>query len=434
MSIVVALLIEGALIIVIAYLLALKTRISKVDYEVLNTNKKLMDEQIKRIESENLCLKCENDSLKKELQSVNNQYIVMEIEKKNLESNFHAYKVDFVQKIDDKYRLHFENLANRIFDEKTDKFNRISRESLNNILDPLRDSIQAFRQKIETTFIEHNKDQFLLKNEIQRIVLANEKITLQAENLANALKGEVKIQGNWGEVILEKMLEDSGLRKDQDYKLQSSGMNLRGEEGNRQYPDVIILLPENKHVIVDSKVSLTHYERYCAEKIEVSKVMHLRQFTASLRFHINALAEKKYQNIDNCNTPDFVLMFIPIEGAYFLAIQKDMTLHEYSWSKKVVIVCPSTLFATLKTIESVWRLERQNRNTLEIARQGGALYDKIVGFITDMQKLGKQIDVVNSVYSDTMKKLSEGHGNILSRTQNLKTLGVKASKKLECIE
>ncbi|QXK92005.1 DNA recombination protein RmuC [Neoehrlichia mikurensis] len=427
MNIIVALLIEGILIAIIAYFIALRTRISKIDYEILNTNKKLIDEKLKKIEDE-------NESLKKELWDISNKYTVTEVEKKNLENNFNLYKVDFMQKIDEKYRLYFENLANRIFDEKTDKFNKISQESLNSIINPLRDSIQTFKQKIETTFIDHNKDQFLLRNEIQRIVLANEKITLQAENLANALKGEVKIQGNWGEVILEKMLEDSGLRKDQDYKLQSSGMNFTGEEGNKQYPDVVILLPENKHIIVDSKVSLTHYERYCAEKIEMSKIMHLKQFTTSLRCHINTLAEKKYQNIDNCNAPDFVLMFIPIEGAYFLAIQKDMLLHEYSWNKKIVIVCPSTLFATLKTIESVWRLERQNRNTMEIARQGGALYDKIVGFVTDMQKLGKQIDIVSSIYSDTMKKLSEGHGNILSRTQNLKHLGVKTSKKLECVE
>ena len=243
------------------------------------------------------------------------------------------------------------------------------------------------------------------------------------------LKGDIKIQGNWGEMILEKILENSGLRKNQDYILHAAGMHLQDSEGNKQQPDAIINLPENKHLIIDSKVSLVHYEKYFSTKSEELKSNLLKQFVASIRSHVNVLSCKKYQDIEKLKAPDFVLMFIPIEGAYSLAMQEDMMLHNYAWNRKIVIVCPSTLLATLKTIESLWKLEYQNRNTMEIARQGGALYDKIVGFISDMQKLGKQMNILHSVYNDAMKKLSEGQGNILSRTENLRLLGIKTSKK-----
>ncbi|WP_395877348.1 DNA recombination protein RmuC [Ehrlichia muris] len=420
---------EGLLIASISYFIALKCRISKLDYQMLSMLKNGLENQVKRLEHENNHLKNKNDELSSKLQNMQNKIIGLEFEKKTLHNTLDLYKNEFTT-IDEKYKLYFENLANRIFDEKTDKFNKISIESLSRILNPLQEHINLFKKKVDDSFNTHNKEQFLLKQEIQRIILANEKITLQAENLADVLKGNVKIQGNWGEMILEKILESSGLRKNQDYILHGTGMDLQDSEGKKQQPDAIINLPENKHLIIDSKVSLIHYEKYFSTKSEESKNTLLKQFITSIRIHVNVLSNKKYQNIEKLKTPDFVLMFIPIEGAYTLAMQEDIMLHNYAWNKKIVIVCPSTLFATLRTIESVWRLERQNRNTMEIARQGGALYDKIVGFVSDMQKLGKQMNVLSSVYSDAMKKLSEGHGNILSRTENLKHLGVKTSKKI----
>ncbi|CAI27916.1 DNA recombination protein rmuC homolog [Ehrlichia ruminantium str. Gardel] len=419
----------GCLIVaLVSYFIALKTRISKFDYRILNINKNMLEERIKNLEIENSQLKDRNDILNVELCNVKSRITEIEYEKKNLENTVNLYKSEF-STIDEKYKLCFENLANRIFEEKTDKFNKISQENLSNILNPLQEHINLFKKKVEDSFNIHNQEQFLLKKEIQRIVLANEKITLQAENLANVLKGDIKIQGNWGEMILEKILENSGLRKNQDYVLHATGMNLQDSEGNKQQPDAIINLPENKHLIIDSKVSLIHYEKYFVTKSEESKNNLLKQFIASIRSHVNVLSCKKYQDIEKLKTPDFVLMFIPIEGAYSLAMQEDLMLHNYAWNKKIVIVCPSTLLATLKTIESLWKLEYQNRNTMEIARQGGALYDKIIGFISDMQKLGKQMGILHNVYNDAMKKLSEGHGNILSRTENLKLLGIKTSKK-----
>jgi DNA recombination protein RmuC len=241
----------------------------------------------------------------------------------------------------------------------------------------------------------------------------------------------VKAQGAWGEVILEKILEESGLRKDKDYTLQGTDMGLRhAEHGGVLKPDVIINLPEDKHVIVDAKVSLTSYERYCAAENDAERALHLKDFLLSLRNHVGGLEKRRYQDTDKLGTPDFVLMFLPIEGAYSLAVQEDPTLHSYAWDKKIVIVCPATLFATLRTIASVWRIELQNRNAQEIARQGGNLYDKIVSFVEDLQKLGDRINAARDSYEDAFKKLSTGQGNILKRAENLRALGLKTSKKL----
>ncbi len=324
----------------------------------------------------------------------------------------------------------FENLSNKIFDEKTEKFKTQSQENLKELLSPLKDKIVDFEKKVNDSFGSQAKEQFSLKEQIKNIVEINEKMTLQAEGLANALKGDSKTQGDWGEIILEKILEDSGLRKGSDYSIQGGGMNLRDIEGNLQKPDVIVNLPENKHVIIDSKVSLTHYERFFAEHDEKSRPAHLKQFLASIKKHIGDLEQRRYQDTEKLGTPDFVLMFIPIEAAYILAVQEGDELQNYAWNKKVILVCPTTLFATLRTVASVWRLEMQNKNAQEIARQGGQLYDKIEGFVKDMQTIGKQIDTVSKTYSSAMNKLHEGRGNILSKTEKLKELGAKTSKSL----
>lgn len=336
-----------------------------------------------------------------------------------------------LEQLEEKFALQFENLANRIFDEKTDKFKKESGEGLGALLNPLRERLQEFQKKIDDSFGAQAKEQISLKKEIEHIIRANEKMALQTEGLTKALRGDVKAQGNWGEVILEKILENSGLRKNTDYIIQGTNMGLRHvEDGNVMRPDVIIMLPEDKHIIVDAKVSLSSYERYCAAEDAAERARHMKEYLASIRAHVQGLEQRRYQDTEKLGTPDFVLMFMPVEGAYSLAIQEDAGLHSYAWDKKIVIVCPSTLFATLKTIASVWRLELQNRHAQEIARQGGGLYDKIVGFVEDVQELGSKINGAQNAYHEALKKLSTGQGNILKRAQDLKALGIKASKNL----
>lgn len=377
------------------------------------------------MKAERTRLEARNDDLMRQLQAAREGAARLGAEKTALEEKLHG-NAEAMEKMG----VQFENLANRIFEEKTSKFRKDSEEGLGQLLMPLRERIQEFQKKVDESFGQQAKEQFSLKKEIERIVLANEKITLQAENLTNALKGESKTQGNWGEVMLEKILEDSGLRKDVDYVVQGSGLDLRNEEGGRMRPDVIVMLPESKHIIVDSKVSLTHYEQYFAAADDAARGVLIKQFLASMRAHITGLEQRGYQNTDQLGTPDFVLMFVPVEGAFALALQHDSTLHSFAWGKRIVMVCPSTLFATLRTIASIWRVERQNRNAAEIAHKSGALYDKIVGFVEDMQLLGKRMASTQEAYEKAWNKLSAGSGNILKRTQDIKALGAKTAKQL----
>ncbi len=329
------------------------------------------------------------------------------------------------------FEAQFENLAHKIFDEKTTKFKQQSKENLDQILSPLKDKIQDFQKKVDDSFGDQAKEQFALKEQIKSIVEANDKITLQAENLASALKGDSKTQGDWGEVMLERILEDSGLRKDVDYIKQGAGLGMKhSETGASLKPDFIVNLPEEKHVIIDSKVSLTHYERWHAEQDDIARETHLKDFMVSVKQHVKDLEKRRYQDTEQLGTPDFVLMFMPIESAYMLALQTDRELHSFAWDKGVAIVCPSTLFSSLRTISSLWRLVLQNQNAIEIAQKGGALYDKIVGFVGDMQVIGNNLKTLDGNYNKALNKLSEGRGSILTRTETLKELGAKASKSI----
>jgi DNA recombination protein RmuC len=262
------------------------------------------------------------------------------------------------------------------------------------------------------------------------IAKASSDMRLQAESLTKALKGDVKAQGNWGEVILERLLEESGLHEGREYTLQGSKLDLKDAEGRAQRPDVIMHLPEGKHIIIDAKVSLTHYEQYCAEIDEDKKLGYLKQFVDSLKQHINSLCGKGYQHHDSLSTPDLILMFLPIEGSFSLALQLDPQLFNYAWQRKIAIVHPSTLFAMLHTIKSIWKVETQNKNVQEIARQGGALYDKVHGFIKDMQEIGTQLKDTDKAYTSAMNKLVDGTGSLVSRTENLRKLGAKVTKQL----
>ncbi len=330
-----------------------------------------------------------------------------------------------------KFEAQFENLAHRIFDEKNTAFKQQSKESLDGILSPLKDKLVDFEKKVNDSFGQQAKESFALKEQIKMIVDANDKITLQAEGLTNALKGDSKVQGDWGEVMLEKILEDVGLRKGDDYILQGEGMALKNADGKKQKPDVIVNLPDAKHVIIDSKVSLTAYERFFNERDDdLARASYLKAHLTAVKERVKELEARRYQDTESLGTPDFVLMFIPIESAYMLALQEDRSLHEFAWNKGVAIVCPSTLFSSLRTIESLWKLARQNDNADEIAKKGGALYDKMVGFVTDMQNIGKNIKTLEGSYDSAMNKLTDGRGNILGQTEKLKEMGVKTSKSL----
>jgi DNA recombination protein RmuC len=320
-------------------------------------------------------------------------------------------------------RAEFKNTSTSIFEEMSKKFSTHSEKQIGDLLNPFREKLGEFHKMVGEAFSTQGKEQYSLKNEIEKIARMN-------DGLTKALRGDVKAQGNWGEVMLERILEESGLRRDEDYIVQAADMGLSGVDGARLRPDVIVRLPENKHIIIDAKVSLVAYDRYCSEAEEVMQDTHLKDFLKSIKAHVNALEQKRYQNIEKLGTPDFVLMFMPIEGAYSLAIQHDRELHSYAWGRKIVLVCPATLFATLRTIASLWRIESQNRNAQEIARQGGALYDKFVGFIEDMQGIGKQAARLQDAYDQAMRKLSTGAGNLIGRVEKLKQLGATASKSL----
>lgn len=371
----------------------------------------------------------DNAKLTEQVQELLQEKTRAETEALALEEALKRQKSDLEQ-MEKKFALQFENLANRIFQEKSATFKKDSQESLGQLLNPLREKLQEFQKKVDDSFGQQAKEQFSLRREIENIVSVNEKMSAQTESLTRALKGDVKAQGNWGEVMLEKILEDSGLRRDEDYKLQGADLGLRDEDGRLQKPDVIVHLPEDKHIIIDAKVSLTHYERYSSATTDLERDAALKEYLGSLRAHVNGLAQRKYQDSEKLGTPDYVLMFVPIEGAYSVAVQKDPNLHSYAWDKKVVIVCPATLYAMLRTIHSIWRIVQQNKSTIEIARQGGLLYDKIAGFVKDMEELGKKISAAQKAYDDTFEKLSTGQGNILKRTEKLRELGVKTNKTL----
>ncbi len=330
-----------------------------------------------------------------------------------------------------KFEAQFENLAHRIFDEKTNLFKRQSKENLDIILSPLKDKLVDFEKKVSDSFIKQAQEQFSLTEQIKVIVEAKNQLSLQAEGLAKALKGDSKVQGDWGEVMLEKILEDVGLRKGDDYIVQGSGMGLQDLEGKRQKPDVIVKLPDEKHVVIDSKVSLTAYERFFNEREdETARMGYLKAHLKAVQDRVRELEQRRYHDTEGLGTPDFVLMFIPIESAYMLALQEDRGLHEFAWNKGVAIVCPSTLFSSLSTIASLWKLALQNKNAEEIARRGGALYDKFAGFVNDMEGIGKNIKTLEGSYDSAMNKLSDGRGNLLRQAESLKELGVKTSKSL----
>ena len=330
-----------------------------------------------------------------------------------------------LENIHTKYIKEFENIANKILEDKSHKFTEQNKNNLEIILNPLKEKIKDFENKVEKAYKIESDDRITLKTEIKSLIEMNKHISEEANNLAKALKGDNKKQGNWGEVILEKVLERSGLVKDQEYVTQFSTTN---SEGNRIQPDAVIKLPDNKHVIIDAKVSLIAYEACVNATNEENREQYTKEHLLSIRNHVKLLSSKDYQSSPEFNTPDFVLLFIPIESSFSIAVQADQELFSFAWDRKIVIVSPSTLLATLRTIASLWKQERQTKNVIEIARQGGELYDKFVGFLEDMQKIEKGIEASSKAYQDALNKLSTGSGNLVRRIESIKKLGAKTNK------
>lgn len=368
----------------------------------------------------------EKNELRLHKEQLGNQLIRYEADMENLQLRNQEQKLE-VEKLQEKFTKEFENLANKILDEKSVKFTEQNRQNIKNILNPLQEKILLFERKVDESRRENYGIHQALKEQLAQLQTQNLRITQEAENLTKALKGDSKMQGNWGELVLERVLEKSGLEKDREYSVQQS---FTSDGGARVLPDVIIHLPDGKKMVVDSKVSLTDYERYVNAEDEQLSEKFLKDHINSLKRHVDQLSAKKYEDLYAMESPDFVLMFIPIETAFSIAINRDNSLYNKAFEQNIVIVTPSTLLATLRTIDSMWGNEKQQRNAIEIARQAGALYDKFEGFVTDLTKVGKRMDEAKSEYKGAMNKLVVGRGNIVSSIEKIKRMGAKAKKSI----
>lgn len=429
---------------VLAYFILKSSSVSRKSYEELqqNFNQKEADfnkiiaeisaenkAQIQKITEQQELNERQNSEIK-DLQNDKNQLIGLKsqlaAQNESLQQLLDSQKEEIV-KIQEEAKLQFENLANKILEEKTLKFTEQNQQNLKNILNPLQEKITDFEKKVENTHKESIDYHAALRQQILGLKEMNLQMSKETLNLTKALKGDSKIQGNWGELVLERVLEKSGLEKGREYEIQKS---FTTEEGNRVQPDVIINLPDGKKMIVDSKVSLTAYEKYINEEDDEQKSSFLKEHVNSLKRHVEQLGSKNYQHLYQMESPDFVLLFIPIEPAFAIALNEDTQLYNKAFERNIVIVTPSTLLATLRTIDSMWTNQKQQENAYEIARQAGALYDKFDGFVTDLVKIGKKMDEAKTEYEGAMNKLVDGKGNLITSVQKLKIMGAKAKKSL----
>ena len=399
-------------------LIAFSTQFNQLK-EQLIVDKITFEKQLENTHSQKESIRNEKDSLAIQLSK-------KEVDFENLWERNKEQKEE-VEKLQEKFTKEFENLANKILEEKSNKFTEQNKENMKNILTPLQDKIQLFEKKVEDTHKESIDYHAALRQQILGLREMNIQMSRETINLTKALKGDSKMQGNWGELVLERVLEKSGLEKGREYEVQQA---FTTEDGNRVFPDVVINLPEGKKMIVDSKVSLTAYEKYINEEDDLLKIAYLKEHVSSIKRHVEQLGNKNYHDLYQIESPDFVLLFIPIEPAFAMALNEDTSLYNKAFEKNIVIVTPATLLATLRTIDSMWTNQKQQENALEIARQAGALYDKFEGFVADLIKIGKKIDESKIEYSGAMNKLVEGKGNLIVSVEKLKKMGAKAKKAL----
>ncbi len=324
----------------------------------------------------------------------------------------------------------FEALAGKIFEEKSDRFADQNLKNLSVLIEPFKERLKDFEKKVEETYSTERAERGSLRGELTKLMELNIRMSSEAQNLTKALKGDNKIMGNWGEMILENILERSGLRKGDEYIVQGTNMGLKNDQGQDIKPDVIVHLPDGKHIIIDAKVSLKDYDTYIQVESSEEKELAAKAHVNSLKNHIDGLSQKKYYSSEKLISPDFVMLFMPMEPAFALAFKHKPDLMQYAWEKNIALVSPTTLLTTLRTVSAIWKQERQERNALEIARRGGALYDKFASLVEDLNDLGTKLGTVQKAHSSVMNKLSEGTGNVLRQVEMLKELGAKAEKKL----
>ncbi len=383
-----------------------------------NTQLNELRETISKIETEREGIRREKDFLNEELARKNADF-------ENLQQ-LNLKRDEELELRQEQLRKDFELLATKILDEKSEKFTLQNKENIKNILNPLQEKILTFEKKVDDTQKESISMHSALKEQLLGLKDLNQQMTKEATNLTRALKGDSKMQGNWGELVLERVLEKSGLEKDREYFVQQ---NFTRADGSRVLPDIVLHLPDNKKMIIDSKVSLTDYERYVNAEDD-QRELYLKAHINSIKRHVDQLSEKKYEDLYDIESPDFVLLFIPIEPAFAVAINADNSIYNKAFEKNIVIVTPSTLLATLRTVDSMWNNEKQQQNAIEIARQAGALYDKFEGLVKDLTGVGKKIDDAKKDYSSAMNKLVEGKGNLITSVEKIKKLGAKAKKAL----
>jgi len=394
-------------------------KVNAINIELAIINEK--NESETKESEKNLQLLKEERDKSTSLQKATN---TLENENKNLTEKINVQKQEF-ESLHQKLNNEFELIASKILRENSKEISDIHNKSIVDIVTPLKEKIVSFEKKVEEAYEKELRDKIDLRAELKNLHELNKRISEEASNLTKALKGDNKKQGNWGEIILERVLERSGLNKGQEYELQFSTNN---DENKRIQPDVIVFLPEKKHIIIDAKVSLIAYEKFINAENEEDRQKFIKEHISSVKSHVSLLSEKRYYTSDELITPEFVLMFMPIESSFSAALQNDNELFGFAWDKKIVIVSPTTLLATLRTIASIWKQENQTKNALEIARQGGALYDKLVSFITDLDKMGKNIEGLSVAHNEVMKKLHTGSGNLIGRAENIRKLGAKTSK------
>jgi DNA recombination protein RmuC len=344
----------------------------------------------------------------------------------NLQEKLQDQKTE-LEVIQVKFTKEFENLANKILEEKSKKFTEQNKINIDLLLKPLGEKIRDFEKKVEETYDKESKQRFSLEKEIKNLADLNQQISKEANNLTNALKGQSKTRGNWGEIILESILEKSGLVRDREYFVQPSFTN---EHGKRVQPDVVVTYPGDRNVVIDAKVSLNAYERYASSEIKEEQEAALKDHLLSIRNHINDLGSKNYQDLYQLKSLDFVMMFLPIEPAYLIAMQYDTNLWNFAYERRILLISPTNLIAALKMIATLWRVEYQNKNAQEIAEQSGALYDKFVGFLEDLKDVGNKLNATQKSYDDSINKLSDGKGNLIRRVERIKELGAKTSKEI----
>ncbi len=408
-----------------AEMAVLQERISSREADLIN-HKQLIEDSYKKLALEQASALSLREKIS-HLETLLQQERMQHQDKLALFQNAHNQMNLEVQKAREQMNLEFRNLANEILEQKGKSFGETSRIHIQELLKPLGEKIQLFEKKVEDTYDKESKQRFALEKEIKTLFELNSRISIDAINLTKALKGESKTQGVWGEVILERVLEKSGLEKGREYEIQVS---LKDASGRLRQPDVVVHLPDKKDVIIDSKVSLTAYEGYYSTGDDELRGQYLKQHIQSIRTHIRLLSEKNYQNLQTLKSLDYVLLFLPVEAAFTLAIQEDERLFTEAFEQNIILVGPSTLLATLRTIHNIWRLEYQSKNAMDIAKRAGSLYDKFVAFTQDLEEVGKRIDQSQHAYELAHNKLMSGRGNLVAGVEKLKTLGARASKQL----